>query len=339
MPTTIDGLKKERSVETLANAIRKFMRKKHVTLAELSSKFDRGVTQIEAALEHLKATGYHVALKDGAAEIVRDLPPGGEFRINPKQIRGRRYRFGFTSDNHLGSKYSRLDVLNALFDRYEKEGISDVYQAGNILDGICRFNRFDLQPGCASLDGQVQYLVKHWPVKKGITTHFVVGDDHEGWWTTNDGINVGAYIEDAFRRAGRTDMHYLGYLEADVKLPAPKGETWMRVQHAGGGSSYALSYTAQKIVESFQGGDKPAVLLIGHYHKMDMCLPREVFAIQGGCTQDQTPFMRKQKLAAHVGGWVCELEQADDGHVASFKSEFIRFFDRKFYTGEKYARW
>lgn len=339
MATTLENLKQESSVEVLAARIRKEIKKKPVTLAALSSRFDRGTRQIQEALAHLQVEGYHVNVTETSAEIVRDLPAGGEFRIPASKIRGRRYRFGFTSDNHLGSKYSRLDVLNALFDRYEKEGITDVYQAGNILDGICRFNRFDLQPGCSSLDGQVQYLVKHWPVRKGIVTHFVVGDDHEGWWTTNDGVNVGAYIEDAFRRAGREDIHYLGYLEADVKLQAIKGETWMRIQHAGGGSSYAISYTAQKIVESFQGGDKPAVLLIGHYHKMDMCLPREVFAIQGGCTQDQTPFMRKQKIAAHVGGWVCELEQAEDGHVSSFKSEFIRFFDRKFYTGEKYQRW
>lgn len=339
MATTVEAIKGERSVENLAGRIRKEIRGKSISLAELSSRFDRGQKQIKEALAHLDSQGYHVNLANDSAEIVRTLPLGGEFRIDPKRIKGKRYRFGFTADNHLGSKYARLDVVNALFDRFEKEGIEDVYQAGNILDGMCRFNRFDLLPGCSSLDGQVQYLIKNWPARNGITTRFVVGDDHEGWWTTNDGLNVGKYIENAAEDAGRTDLSYLGYLEADIKIAAPKGETWIRVQHSGGGSAYALSYTSQKSVESFQGGEKPNILLIGHYHKMDLCMPREVFAVQGGCTQDQTPFMRKQKIAAHVGGWVCELEQAEDGHVASFKTEFMRFYDRKFYQGEKYQRW
>jgi len=339
VPKTVKEFIKENSVESLAERIKKEIRKKPVTLEKLSSQFDRGVTQIKEALSVLEAEGYHINLTKDSAEIIKDLPAGGEYRIDPSRIHGNRYKFGFTTDNHLGSKYSRLDVLNVLFDRYDAEGITDVFQAGNIIDGICRFNRFDLAPGCSSLDGQVQYLVKNWPKKKGITTHFVCGDDHEGWWTANEGLNIGAYIEDAFRRAGREDMHYLGYLEADVRLAAPKGETWIRVQHGGGGSSYAVSYTSQKIVEAMQGGEKPHVLLLGHYHKVDLCMPREVFVVQGGCTQDQTPFMRKLKIAAHVGGWICEIEQARDGHVSSFKSEFIRFYDRKFYQGEKFQRW
>lgn len=339
MPTTIKEVLKGRTVEALAELIRKELKHKPATLQELSSRFDRGTKQIKSALDYLAAKNIHVEVTAESAEIVKDLPVGGEYRVSKKLLNGKRYRFGFTSDNHLASKCERLDVLNALFDRYQRDGITDVFQAGNIVDGICRFNRFDLQPSCSSLDGQVQYLVKHWPRRKGIVTRFIVGDDHEGWWSQREGINVGMYIQDAFERAGRTDLVYLGYMEADVRLAAPRGETWIRIQHAGGGSAYAFSYTSQKIVESFQGGEKPGIVLIGHYHKADFCMPREVFAVQGGCTQDQTTFMRKNKIAAHVGGWICELEQAEDGHVSAFQAEFMRFYDRKFYEGEKYPRW
>jgi hypothetical protein len=39
---------------------------------------------------------------------------------------------------------------------------------------------------------------------------------------------------------------------------------------------------------SFQGGEKPSVLLIGHYHKFEYCYPREVHVVQTGCFSANT---------------------------------------------------
>lgn len=323
----------------LAEKLRPLL-KKPVSIAELSSRFDRGEKQIKSALEHLRASGFHISVKGAEATILHDLPVGGDVRINPMLYKGREYRFGIVTDNHLASKYSRLDVLNAAYDAFEEEGIKDVFHGGNMIDGRCRFNQFDLLPGCESMEGQIAYAGKHYPRKKGITTHFIVGDDHEGWWAQREGVDVGRLMQSRFEDGGRDDLKYIGYLEADIKISAPKGKTWIKVIHPGGGSTYAISYVSQKLVESFQGGEKPAILIIAHHHKFDFCMPREVFCIQAGCTEDQTPFMRKNKIQAHVGFTICRATLAPGGHVSALSVDFRRFFDRGFYSGrERFPRW
>ena len=105
----------------------------------------------------------------------------------------------------------------------------------------------------------------------------------------------------------------------------------MRVMHGGGGSSYAISYRPQKIIESFTGGEKPSILLLGHYHKQFYARTRNVHVLLPGCTEDQTIFMRKKSIEAHVGGALVYLKQARDGAVTDFVPRFKAYFDRGYY--------
>lgn len=108
----------------------------------------------------------------------------------------------------------------------------------------------------------------------------------------------------------------------------------MSVVHPGGGSAYATSYTVQKIIESLDGGEKPAVGLYGHYHKMMAMNVRNVWAVQTGCCQDQTTFMRKKRLEAHVGGTLLDLEQdPTTGAIIGMSCEMMRYFVRGYYEG------
>jgi biotin operon repressor len=325
----------------LLTKLKMLLSKGPVSLQELSTEFDRGIGQVKSAIQVLQKQGFNCQVREdaGTAEIARDLKPGGMYHINPALIRGDKYRFGAISDTHLGSKYARLDVLNALYDWFQEEGIKDVFHGGNLIDGECRFNKFDLIPGAIGLTNQCKIAARDYPARKDIITHFICGDDHEGWYAQREGLNIGQVMQDTFFGAKRLDMHYLGYLEADILVSAPKGKTWIRLMHPGGGTAYAISYKPQKIVESFQGGEKPAVLLLGHFHKADLCFPREIFCFQLGCCQDQTPFLRKKNIQAHLGGWIIEITQAPDGHVSRIGSEFMRFYDKGFYQGEKYPRW
>jgi predicted phosphodiesterase len=237
--------------------------------------------------------------------------------------------FGFTADNHLGSKHERLDVLNALYDLFAAEGVTAVFNGGNWIEGQSRFNQHDIK--VYGLESQLRYFIDNYPQRPGITTYYVAGDDHEGWWQQREQINIGETLEAKAIRAGRTDLRYLGYVEADVQLRAKAGSTAMRVMHGGGGAAYAYSYVLQKQVESFQGGEKPAILMMGHHHKFDYCYPRNVHAFMPGCTEDQSIFMRKKKIEAHVGGVIGWLKQGDDGAVERFRAEWLPFYNRGFY--------
>jgi hypothetical protein len=133
------------------------------------------------------------------------------------------------------------------------------------------------------------------------------------------------------REMGRQDLVHIGYVEADVILETAGGRSVMRLFHPRDGSAYAISYRPQKIVESYQGGMKPRVLLLGHYHKFGVTYTRDVYVVQAGCTQDQTRFMRNKAIAAHVGGCILFFVQdTENGVLTRFQVEWIPFFDREF---------
>ena len=163
-------------------------------------------------------------------------------------------------------------------------------------------------------------------------TKIISGDDHEGWYVQREHINVGKVMQLYAREAGRDDLEDLGYMERDIAYEQPGGRSIIRVIHAGGGSAYATSYTSQKYAESLQGGEKPDIVLVGHFHKFEYGYPREIHMIQGGTTCDQTPHMRKKKLQAHVGGCILWVVQNERGIFTSVKVQWIPFFDKKFFA-------
>lgn len=242
----------------------------------------------------------------------------------PRSTKPTRIRFGALGDTHLCSKYTDLDALHRLYDIYKQEGVTVVYHTGNWIDGEARFNANDINT--RGMDAQLRYFIQNYPKIDGIETRFIDGDDHEGWYTQNFGIEIGAHLEDMAKREGRNDLVYLGYMEADTPIVLPDGsELPVRTLHAGGGSSYALSHTSQKLVDGWDDDERPFILLVGHYHKAEY-LPnyRGVRIIQTGTFQHQTPFMRKKRLHADIGGWIVDVSVVDE-KTTRVAAEFIHF--------------
>lgn len=245
------------------------------------------------------------------------------------------FLFGAAGDLHAASKYTRWDVRHDLYKQFREAGAQCNFDTGNWIDGEARFNTYDLE--AHGFDAQCKLLAHNHP--RGIRTYAVWGDDHEGWYVQREGIDVGRYNQAIMQGAGH-DWIDLGFMEAHVVLRNKKsGKTsTMAVCHPGGGSAYALSYSIQKIIESLEGGEKPAVGLYGHYHKLWGGNIRNVWCVQTGCQQDQTPFMRKKRLEAHVGGTIIKLKQDPrTGAIISCTYELIRYFHREYYVGAN--RW
>jgi hypothetical protein len=304
-------------------------------LIDLADRFEVPPKRIRQTLEELKEE-HHYLIEEYEAGFGLSQPDPGpdECLILPvARLQDSGWvRFGAVGDSHLGSQWERLDVLEALYTIFEDEGINTVFHGGNIVDGECRFNKHDLK--VHGLEGQTQYCIQNYPQRKGIVTRYITADDHEGWWIQREGINYGRYLEQSARQAGREDLVYLSHVEHDVEFKNGRGSSVMRVFHPGGGTAYALSYSVQKIVESYSGGEKPDILLCGHFHKYDHCYPREVHCVQLGTTMDQSRWMRKKKLQAHVGGCIIEFMQGEAGELTRLKAEFIHFYDRGFYQRE-----
>jgi predicted phosphodiesterase len=266
---------------------------------------------------------------ENEAKIKAGPTPGGFHRLRLKD-RGDGWKvFGVVSDTHLGSKHYRPDVLRALYRWFAAEGVKDVFHGGNWIEGQAKFNQHDVE--IFGMDAQCDFFLREYPQIDGIKTHFIAGDDHEGWYQQREIFSIGQHLEDRARRAGRSDLHYLGYVEADVELVSRGGSAVMRIMHPGGGSAYAVSYRPQKIVESLEGGSKPAVLLIGHYHKLSYNFFRNVHCVQVGTTCGQSLFMRKKSIEAHLGGVLIRLKQDKNGAITDFVPHFRTLFNLGYY--------
>jgi hypothetical protein len=237
---------------------------------------------------------------------------------------------GLVADTHLCCKEERLGELHLHYDLMEKEGITNVFHAGNIVDGyIPRINGDSVFT--TSIDGQVNYVIDNYPQRKGITTYYITGDDHEGWWQ-KEGFNFGAYLNLRCKADGRHDLVYIGHIESDIALKIGRRPTMIKIQHPGGGSAYARSYTGQKQVEAFEGGEKPSILVQGHYHVSNYMNERNIHVIGMPGFQDQTIFARKKRLRMEVGGAILQIKvNPDDGSVTRCRVEFNRFFTRSYY--------
>lgn len=304
------------------------------------------------ALGIARSTLYErLELATGEPDIVESRPSPEPFSLPPGNIEGplweikslpdNTFRFGAFGDLHAGSKYCRWDVRQDLTKRAEDFKAQAILDTGNWIDGYkTSINKFDVE--ATGMDAQCRLLAQKYPHTK-IPTYAVTGDDHEGWFIKSEGLDAGWYCERKMREAGHPWTN-LGFMESDIVLRnANSGKSSiLRVMHPGGGSAYALSYRPQKIVESFEGAEKPAVLFLGHYHKMECGNVRNVWYIQTGCSCDQTPFMRKKSIEAHVGGVLVELEQdPKTGAIISMKPDMIRYFNRGYYFREGRAneRW
>lgn len=234
--------------------------------------------------------------------------------------------FGVIGDTHYGSLYEAKDECQAMYERFAAEGITTVLHAGDVLDGhqVYRGQEFELHShGWAK---QRDWFARHAPRVKGITTYFIVGN-HDTSLKKAAGIDVASELADR-----RDDWKPLGEDYATIEFKTPnKRSLRVALVHPSGGSAYALSYRPQKIVEQIEGGTKPHLLCIGHYHKAEM-IPsyRNVTTIQVGCFQFQTPFMVTKGLAAHVGGWIIRVTlQPDKIPARSIQAEFQAFFSAR----------
>lgn len=316
-------------VADLPVRIKERLKKGPQSVEELADALDCSPARVRTAVKEMRAKGamiYDAPFgRVGLADSVNLQPGSFEF----KGERGDwQHQFLFMTDKHMCNKHCRLDVMRAGYEHAQAEGIKRSIDAGNWVDGEARFNRTELitAPG---MDSQIDYAIDKSPT--GLDTYFIAGDDHEGWYQQREGVEIGRYFQMRAQSQGRKDLKYLGYGEADVKLSFGTGSAVMRVVHPGGGSAYAISYTDQKRVESYQGGEKPAIELVGHYHKFNHGYPREVHTIQGGCTCDQTMFMRKKRLQAHVGYSFIKIKQDAEGIIMRVSVEWFPWFDRAFY--------
>lgn len=268
-------------------------------------------------IDDLIDEGFYIKYEKGMYKIFNN-PEKKVTHIRRDWNGARHIRIGVVSDTHIGSVYNQMTFLHHLYDRFEELGITDVYHSGDISDGWYP-NRSDqiYELHSHGADRQVDYIVKNYPGREGITTHFIIGN-HDYTFIRNTGYNIGPAI--AMRRP---DMKYLGIMNARVWL-TPNCD--MELNHPGDGASYAMSYSIQKYIDSLSGGDKPKILINGHHHKFLTMFYRNIHAIEAPCVEAQTGFMKSKRIAAHMGGLVLDIYVDEEGTIDRFAVELIPLY-------------
>lgn len=226
-------------------------------------------------------------------------------------------KFAIMGDTQLGSKYTQLTYLHDFYDRCAKEGIKDVYHTGDITDGLKMRVGHEYELYAVSADDMRDDVVKNYPYRPGITTHFITGN-HDASIYKQVGYDIGQAIANA-----RPDMKYLGRDCAVIHITP---NCTLELRHPWDGTAYALSYKIQKMIEAMESDSKPNILAVGHYHKAEYLFYRNVHALQTGCFQGQTPFTRGKGISVHLGGWIVEVEVDDKGTIKAFKSQFVPYY-------------
>ena len=113
--------------------------------------------------------------------------------------KSRTYKFGVVSDTHLNSKEQQLTHLNRMYDLFAAEGVSDVYHAGDITAGEGMFTGQVYEIFNVGFDNQADYVIKHYPKREGITTHFITGNHDLSYynWRHVKAAGKGVYTKDS----------------------------------------------------------------------------------------------------------------------------------------------
>ena len=266
----------------------------------------------DSAIARQKALGEMVSqMLAGRKRVGINLPTKG------------RLEFGVIGDTHIGSAWERLDALEDYYANAEARGINIVLHAGDVVAGHHVYRGQEFEVHKHGWEEQRDHVVKSYPRRDGISTKFITGN-HDASFKNLTGMEPGPSLVER-----RPDWQWLGGDVGSVLLTtADKLEFRVMLVHPAGGTAYAISYRAQKMCESLAGGTKPDLLVLGHFHKLEF-MPnyRNIAVLQAGCFEDQTPFMARQGMQAHVGGWFIEVEfRGHDAGSMQIKAEALTYY-------------
>lgn len=291
------------------------------SFSALCDTLDLSPKALTQLLADAKSSGLALRVAPGGVGVGHAEPTGvQDTGIVPPTV-GKRFRLGVISDLHLGSKYALRAQLRDCIKRLYRAKVRDIVIVGDLLDGCYRHGEFELSH--SGLADQTTDLLATLPQYPGLTYHAITGN-HDFTFTEKTGVDVGAYIVGQFAAAGRKDLKFYGDRAATLRI----GGTTVRLLHPLGSCSYAISYKLQKFVEAFDSGEKPGVLLVGHYHRSCYVYSRGVHTL--ACPTFQGPgsaFGRALGLGSQaIGGLLLSWKLTEVGTLREFGIRPISYF-------------
>jgi predicted phosphodiesterase len=263
---------------------------------------------LEKLGEHLGDDEIYAILKNSQAKFT-------EGRTTEINFSGEWFRIGVLSDIHGGSKYLHDHKLVAAIEECNRAKCQELWLPGDITEGMSGRDGHIYEMQHIGYKAQRAYSVSR--LKEFDGPIKAISGNHDLWYYSK-GDTGALIVEDICRDLGN-QATYLGEHEGRINLNGAACDLW----HGEDGASYALSYRIQKIVESLGEESLPQLIIAGHDHKAEF-IPdlRGIMAIESGCIEEQTPWMRRKKLRAFVGFWIIDI-CVRDGKIVRIKPEWI----------------
>jgi len=227
------------------------------------------------------------------------------------------FKIGVIADTHVGSTYFMERELRDFLSYCEKEKIKRIFIAGDLLSGSGVYRGQIQEQDLITFDKQKKKLYEVFP--QDIFEYYFICGNHDESFHRLIGMDPGKIIE-----MERKDFKYLGLYQGGVRIH----DIRIELHHGSGGGAYAMSYKGQKIIENIEPGEKPDILILGHYHSSLYFETRNVHLIQPGCFQSQSLLLKRLRLSPTIAGWILEVGVDPSGSLRS-----LQFYIKKYYTG------
>lgn len=295
-------------------------KKSPVSFSKLCDMLDLSPARVKTLIDESKTRGLVISVENDQV----GFKPHVEERVQPVGIAptiGTRQKVAVISDTHLGSKYCMREQLKDFVEYAYAQGVREILHPGDVTDGDYRHGKFEMSH--IGLDEQARDLIEVLPQKPGLNYRCITGN-HDFTFTEESGVDVGRYLSNYFHENGRSDLHFYGDRGAFLKVNGAIVHLW----HPRSGVSYARSYALQKHIEKYASGEKPNILLAGHWHVYCHVYERGVHALacptfQGG----GSAFSKSLGGAPAIGGMILSWDLTAHGTLRNFIHEYRAYFE------------
>lgn len=294
-----------------------------ISFSVLCDKLDMSPAKTKSAIKVARDQGIELKVEHDHIGIAPEKSDDRIQNIGIAPVTGERQKVAVISDTHLGSKYCLREQLKEFIHHAYAQGVREVLHPGDVTDGAYRHGMFEMSH--MGLDEQARDLYETLPKLPGLTYHGITGN-HDFTFTEASGVDVGRYLSNFFRERGREDLHFYGDRGAFLKVRGAVVHLW----HPRSGVSYARSYALQKHIEKYSSGEKPNILLAGHWHVYCHVYERGVHALacptfQGG----GSAFSKSLGGAPAIGGMILSWDLTEHGTLRSFIHEYRAYFEQE----------
>lgn len=293
-----------------------------VPFADLCDALDLSPAKCRALIDRAQSDGFAVSVDHG--EVSFRLPEGGgEHHVDVAPATSGPHMVGVISDVHFGSKHCLRAQLRDFVDQAYARGVRHILSPGDWLDGVYRHSLYEQSH--RGFDEQADDAFESLPARPGLVYHFIDGN-HDDTLSDAIGMESGRALVERFKARGRDDLRFYGRRGAYLRIFGARVELW----HPRSGKSYALSYQLQNHIRDYAVGQKPDILLAGHWHIWTYFEQRGVHALACGTFQGGgSAFGKSLGGAPSMGGTILSWELTDHGTIRRFAVERSAYYEHE----------